>query len=210
MDVLPSMHQMVRMARAGAPLDVGMRRLIAMCGELIPDADFEGLKAMDWNSDLASLEAWMEDLLVTEPPPKDTNAFWFGLFEGQDEDGPSCFLYVAGSNKHKKGEDAADWPVGPTWFPELRYADSQCLRDLYRATRPEDAGEDVAELGEMILCLGYACLVISHLCRKFAPQLADGTVRFAACGWDSGDILPLGEVSAQGFKGRPQDELWGL
>jgi hypothetical protein len=59
--------------------------------------------------------------------------------------------------------------------------------------------QGVGDIGEYVLCLGYACLAVKHLCEVVPPDLWLGSKdkRAIAVGFDSGDDILIGEISAK-------------
>ena len=104
--------------------------------------------------DVANLESWLLDLLASEPPSDSINGLWFGLFNPTDDAGqPTAGLYLAGADCFSREDH--DWPCGPDYWPDKRYADSQTLHDIYRFSYAEGGpGVD----GEYLCLWGTALL----------------------------------------------------
>ena len=159
---------------------------------------WRAVRKLPFSKDLAALELWLKNLMESEPPPPKITAFWFGLFNPIDAAGQaSCALYIAGSDNFSfEQENDEDWPCGPVYFPDGRYASSEVLKavylNAYRADGPQVEGE--------FFCLWYSAIAVAHLCRKNAATLLQKAEKRAiAVGFDSGDILMVGRLTPAGF-----------
>lgn len=159
---------------------------------------WRSLDELDFKEDIKQLEAWLNEVLFTEPAPDDISAYWFGLFHPLDEhDQPVSCLYLAGSNRYLPNEEVEDWHTAPAFFPKGRYADSDVLKQIYRYAHRKDGPETNGEY----FCLWYSSIVVAHLCRTRAPALlGDVERRAVAVGFDAGDILMLGKLTRAGFQ----------
>lgn len=168
-----------QVVRSRATVSHGMTTLITYCEENCPSTVWQEIRKLDFECELPQLRAWLEDVLTSEPPAAEIEAYWFGLFN-LDEDGVEiCELYVAGSNHLDPDPLSSDWAVNPSYFPEGRYAGSRVLADLHR------------------------------LCAMLDPVMLLGpresrmiTVRF-----DDGDLILLGAMDRGGLHFASQDSL---
>jgi hypothetical protein len=154
---------------------------------------------LDYNADVRALRNWLESLLTQSPPAPNVKAFWFGLFESQEEDEPVYVLYLSGSVKDYTPHSLnwACW-TEETYLPEARYADSSILKTLLRAVQSQP---EAVLLAEYALCLGYACLAVSSLMHSLPSRLVLGEAehRVIVTGFDEGDSVLLGEVERHGW-----------
>jgi hypothetical protein len=174
------------------PLCVGMNEWIDYCERLQPAKVWPRLRKLDYETDFERLSLWLTTLLVSEPPGRDINGRWFGLFNPCDDDGNgSSQLYLAGSRRFEK----PDWPCNPEYFPESRYANSLVLPALYNAC--EKLKGEGSNLGEAVLCHGYVCLVLSRWARGplREPLLGKAKSRALAFGHDSGDVYVVDRIT---------------
>ena len=101
------------------------------------------------------------------------------------------------------------WAVGPEWWPDGRYARSSVLADIYRIAYPSSAAprsrpSDHRRLqndAEFPLCLGYAALAVHALLGQIDPATILRASRSLgiAVGFDSGDFILLGQLTAEGL-----------
>jgi hypothetical protein len=167
-----------------------MADLLKLCKRVNPSHVWKELRNLEYESDYRKLTKWLEGLLATEPPPKEINGMWFGLFNPYLDDGkPTSCLYLAGSERFDSKGDDPDWACGPEYFPEGRYSHSSVLTTIYRTVSEQEGG--VGSQGEYTLCLGYACLVVGEWCRGPMRKKLLGTAasRGVSVGFDSGDAV---------------------
>jgi hypothetical protein len=175
-----------------------MEALIAYCEENCPSAVWEDVRHLDFDADLTRLRTWLVDVVTTEPPSSEIEAFWFGIFNPVQDGFESCDMYVAGSDHFDPSDELAGWAVSPAYFPDGRYSDSVVLAALHRTVA--SAG-DAAAFGDYALCLEYACLAVAEICTTIDPAILLGTRESGAVavGFDEGDAVPLGDIDLAGL-----------
>jgi len=198
LDVEQAAHRIVDLASRDTDVADAMRGLIDWCASHKPCDDWKRLRALDFTAELRRLRTWLDDVLSADPPNASVTGIYFGLFNPQydDNEGPVADIYVAGGIY---GDD--DWlsAVRQHWWPNGRYARSQLLAQIYRI-----AYESPSSLGnsaEYPLALGFGVLAAKHLCLAIKPKLLGerGGSRWITVGFDSGDVLTLGQLSASGL-----------
>jgi hypothetical protein len=89
--------------------------------------------------------------------------------------------------------------VSQHWWANGRYARSQLLAQIYRIAyeSPDSLGNNA----EYPLVLGFGVFAAKHLCLSSKPKLlgGGGGSRWITVGFDSGDLLTLGQLSASGL-----------
>ncbi len=68
-------------------LSDGMNLWIDYCEELQPGKVWSRLRKLDFETDFDRLTLWLTKLLLSEPPGREINGLWFGLFNPVDDDG---------------------------------------------------------------------------------------------------------------------------
>ena len=177
----------------------GMRRLVEYCTELAPGNAWDDLLVLDIEMDSLLLQGWVQKILLAEPPV-DVRAFWFGLFQAELDGGEATYLlYIAGSSEYDSDDETADWACDPDYFPENRYIRSSVLDGIYRFLQGRD--EETKLLGEYLLLIGYAGLVLRDILPAVNPHLLLGSAasRVVAVGYDDGDFITLGEITGEGW-----------
>lgn len=188
------------------PVAEAMSALIDRCAAARPHPDWDRLRALPYG-DLSTLVRWVEDVFCDEPAAEPLRGLWFGLFNPcPDGRNPVADVYVCGSKRFNPDPHDNGWAVGPDWWPDGRYADSAVLADLYRVAYRQGAkvAEQKDALGvdaEYPLALGYAAFAVRELLTRLDPTLFLGESESlgVAVGFDSGDFVLLGELTADGL-----------
>ena len=147
---------------------------------------------------MADLREWIEKPFRLDAPEQKLAGLWFGLFNPVYNRKPVADLYVCGSKRFDPGPDDNSWAVGPSWWPEHRYAKSAVLARIYEiAYRKDGLGNDA----EYPLCLAYGGLAVRDLLRSADPIVFLGSPRSVgvAVGFDSGDFVLGGKLSKRGL-----------
>ena len=143
------------------------------------------------------------------PPRRPLSGLWFGLYNPILSGETVADLYVAGSERFYPVVGDNGWAVGPEWWPEGRYARSPVLADVYRVAYPSSAAAG-SESGdqrwlqndaEYPLCLGYAAFAAQALLGQIEPATILRASRSlgVAVGFDSGDFILIGQLTAEGL-----------
>ena len=193
--------EMARIVASEMSIEEGVVALIDGCAARCPDNIWESLRTFDFAADIAALHAWVAQTVSYEPPAKEINAFWFGLFNPILEDGAdSCCLYISGSTRYSPTDvDSFVWK-DDSYLPTAKYADSKVLKDIYRSTQDPSKGE-CGILAEYMLCLGYSALVLHDFFRSADTKLTLGesVERIVVVGFDAGDYIELGKINHNGW-----------
>lgn len=175
--------------RGNDAFESSIRSLIEALRVNYPTIDWARTAACDFSADFLKMRCWLENVLRAEKPPSNVVTFWFGLYQAVDDD---YVLYISGIGE--KG-----WEAGACYWPENRYANSNCLTQLFRValTDPPNAC-DV----EYILMLGYAAFLVRALCSSVDVKLllGESNSREIVLAFDSGDSFTVGRITAEGFK----------
>lgn len=136
--------------------------------------------SFDFNSLKAALEdgykgftEWLEELLKTEPIPKNVVACNFGFFES--ENGKQ--IYISGSDCYDAHD--FDWACENTYFPEGRYPELEAFKKISDFTEDYEAG--------IYLSLGAAIAYIHEYYRQ-SPALR---CMHVSTGFDDGDLINI-------------------
>jgi hypothetical protein len=198
LDLAQAARRIVDLASRDIDVADAMRELIDWCSSHQPCDDWKRFRDLDFMAELGRLGTWLDDVLSAEPPKASVTGIYFGLFNPQydDDEGPVADIYVAGGIY---GDD--DWlsAVSQHWWANGRYARSQLLAQIYRI-----AYESPSSLGnnaEYPLVLGFGVFAAKHLCLSIKPRLlgGGGGSRWITVGFESGDVLTLGQLSASGL-----------
>jgi hypothetical protein len=180
---------------SGADLSSGLRRLTDYCRSAYPEETWDIVPDAAIADDLNCLYLWFNDILEAEPPTDGIVALWCGLYLTDY----GYRLYLTGTEYFDRDDPKGDWIVSPAYQPGRRYAPpTTFLRSL---SRPALCGRAAADLGEYVLVLGYACLIMTQVVSMSDPRLVVGGAgsRGFAVGFDDGDFVVLGTVTHLGL-----------
>ena len=138
----------------------GMNYLLEYCFKLDNETPaWKKISALDFEKDAAQLLQWINQTLTDQPPEDNIKAYWFGLYFPELNDGETtCELYLSGSIHFAANDNTARWAAldESTYLPEGCYAKSPIPNKMYYTIHQYN----VAEIGDTMLLLGYACLVL--------------------------------------------------
>jgi hypothetical protein len=168
----------------------GMNYLLEYCDKISPSNVWKKISELDFEKDGLAIQHWLNRTLSHQPPPENIRAFWFGLNNPVLNDGETtCCLYLSGSVKFDANDQTAAWAClnDDSYLPKDSYAKSEVLHQMYFLSNQQDVGD----VGEYMLCLGYACLAILSALKsvdgRFLLDLSGR--RPVAVGYDSGDFF---------------------
>jgi len=185
----------------------GMARIVDFCSQAIPHPQwdvFRDPRYLDFEYDLPYLSGRFERIFGPEPPPDDVDGLWFGLFNPYYREEPTADMHVGGGMGAFENPDT--WANELTWVPQAgRITRSQVLHEIYRIAYygMEDDGwtPGLGNDAEYALCLTYASLVVRWLATTLPTHLLLGgaSKRVIQVGFDSGDFLHIGTLTADGL-----------
>ncbi len=186
-----SLERVKNVIKSETSVNDGMNLLLDYCQNVVPNPTWETLRKLDFEKDTPLLKQWIKSLLKNDPPSDSIVAFWFGLSDELLKDGSDRWsLYVIGSTEFDPRDTTGDWAciTDESWQPEGRYANSAVLTEISRLLSP--GGSDVNEVGDYVLCLGFAGLTIKAVMN--AIDYDDTTTsKGIAVGFDEGDFIIL-------------------
>lgn len=168
----------------------GMNFLLEYCSKICDSPVWQQIGYLNFEKDSLALQVWLNKTLAHHPPADSIRAYWFGLFNPILNDGEaSCGLYLSGSVNFDAEDATCEWACldDDSYLPEGAYAKSVILHEIYRRVYQYEVGE----LGEYILCLGYACLAVQSAIKAIDKSYQHGLYgpRPVAVGFDSGDFF---------------------
>lgn len=181
-------------------VETAIRRFLRQCERWFPDVNWAELREVEVRQDFAQLAEWLTYVLATEPP-RGVRAFWFGLYDAEDDEHEYSGLYLSGSRKFRKERDVdgdCGWAVDPAYWPEARHSESKLLTEIHRVAILADNDGLQADYWGL---LGCGTIMVSHLIRTVDRRLLLGRSleRAVAVGFDSGDNILLGLVRERSF-----------
>lgn len=175
----------------------GMDSLIDWCAKRRPHRDWRRLRALRWAAATRDLTCWLCRLLLLRPLSSAATTLHVGLFNPiyDERQGPVADCYVSGVSRGR-GSDPGAWKV--VWEPSDPYSRSNVLRDLYRIAYANE--KSLGNDAEYPLVLAFAAMFARDAGCALAPLIArNRRNRAMTVGFDSGDILLVGEAHAGRF-----------
>ena len=182
------------------PIESQIHRVIQACEDSYPHDDWQEFRKVDFEKGAQKVRDWLRGLLESEPPSQKVAALWFGLINLVDEHGAvSADVYCAGAESYDPSDADCEWAEDCTYFPAGRFANSTSLDQIYRLAYAADTG--LGNEAEWSLSLAFSvaalCSTFSEMTSEDIPGSSD-TIGLAV-GFDSGDLLRLGELTSTGF-----------
>lgn len=151
----------------------------------------------DYEAAEEELATWLEEALREDPPPPETQAFFFGLFDAEDDDGKETFgLQLSGSSFFAPFDRTFSWAAEPTWIPDDCFAPEGILDEIYRLSA--SAPREQRDFARYTIGLAYAVIAVKRLCVRFAKKLElwQHGGRQVAVGFVGGEALLLPDPQA--------------
>jgi len=185
----------------------GMTRLCDIFKEGNEDVAWDNILSLDYEADYKKQLKWLENLYKEDPPGKDVCILSFGTFEAYDDESEeSCFrLYLSGNTEYDPNdEEGGIWACDPPYFPEMRYADSEIMKELHKIA--EKSNEAIFELIDCYISLGYAGLLAVELCKSECGKLMLGErdMIHVSVGQDEGTYDVIGEIRKDGWHSKKE------
>ncbi|HEV8482619.1 MAG TPA: hypothetical protein VGV87_03590 [Blastocatellia bacterium] len=187
MDLALTFDDVVRIAQAAKDPGSGWTFLVSYLenrgGKALPQ-----LATVDLQQDIRELRRQIQELLASEPPPRELNAVYFGLFDAVDDDGVEVIGYYVAGLKEFNPENG-DSLCNPAWLPEGRYLASTALD----AVKEAEVSAGTTGHADLRALLGYAgqlgaALLVSRFgSADLFPDL------HRVVGFDSGDFAEIAE-----------------
>ena len=177
-----------------------MSEIISICSRDVPHADWSRLSALDYDGDVASLASWIAGVFEREPAPFPIQGLWFGLNNPTENRKVWADMYVGSVAQYAADDAELSWIwKGGRHYPEDSYAHSSSLRSIYEIAYGGDGG--LGNDAEWPLCLAFAAFAAWSLLRSQTTRLVGSTAPRigVAVGFDSGDMLKIGELTDTGF-----------
>lgn len=193
--------QIQQLIHQGGSVAEQMVKLLAQFEPLLPAKELNALRSLDYESELAAVTARLQSGVAAAPPPKTPGGIYFGLFlPGRADGSIVADFYLAATDEHDPADAECHWVSSLDYFPPDAQAQSQVLERIYRLL--PSLPEVVRTTAEDVLCLGYTGFVVVQALNApaFRAWCAVGRVIPVAIGWDSGDVLRIGELTAEGFR----------
>lgn len=186
--------QLIASVAAAGPISVRMQSVIDECVRQRPHPDWERLRQIDFDADRERIEGWFA-LAFPNPPGFAPRGLWFGICNPVIDDEPTAGIYAGCSPDFDS--------VSIDWAAEIdaphcgSYLDSFALREIYRIAY--ESGDSLGNDAEYPLALAYGAMAADAALKNGKLPPAFHALMGAAAGFDSGDLLFLGEFAAGRF-----------
>ena len=177
-----------------------MGEIISICSRDVPHADWSRLSALDYDRDVASLASWIGGVFQRQPAPFPIQGLWFGLCNPTEDGKVWADVYVGSVAQYAADDEELSWIwKGERHYPDDAYAHSASLRSIYEISYAADGG--LGNDAEWPLCLAFGAFAARSLLRGQSTRLVASTAPRigVAVGFDSGDMLKIGELTERGF-----------
>jgi hypothetical protein len=177
-----------------------MSEIITICSRDVLHTDWSRLSALDYDGDVASLTLWIGGVFERQPAPFPIQGLWFGLCNPTEDGKVWADMYVGSVAQYAADDKELGWLwKGERHYPNDAYAHSASLRSIYEISYSGDGG--LANDAEWPLCLAFGAFAARSLLRGQSTRLvASSAIRIGvAVGFDSGDMLKIGELTERGF-----------
>ena len=177
-----------------------MGEIISICSRDVPHADWSRLSALDYDRDVASLASWIGGVFQRQPAPFPIQGLWFGLCNPTEDGKVWADVYVGSVAQYAADDEELSWIwKGERHYPDDAYAHSASLRSIYEIGYAADGG--LGNDAEWPLCLAFGAFAARSLLRGQSTRLVASTAPRigVAVGFDSGDMLKIGELTERGF-----------
>jgi hypothetical protein len=168
----------------------------------LPHSDWARLAAFDAEKELQLAREWLPKVLKKTPCPFPIRSAYFGLGEFEDRDGVEfADLYFGLTSVYDPADSELKWLYSePRHYPDEAYLKSKALRQGGLLCNRESVSPSLGTPGHICFSVGFAALLLRHLLDGNVFRLFAGTAPIGVVtGFDSGDLLRLGEITANEF-----------
>jgi hypothetical protein len=195
-DITELWELIVTLVAAPGNIAPRMQKLIDYCAAAIPHDQWTKLRYIDYDAESSSYLEWLTDLTAAArgQSPK---GLWFGLVNPVRNGSATLDLYGATSTEYDSN--------GLVWAERISrstrcFAGSRVLAEIYScAYGAENSLENDAEYP---LGLGFGAMIARSILEASPLTAPLDQIAGAAMGFDSGDVLYLGEVFGGRFNAR--------
>ncbi|WP_221031941.1 hypothetical protein [Actomonas aquatica] len=188
--------------RAQLPFVEAMDSMLSWCEDQMPHSDWSIVRALPLAADLSAAERWIPELLSSQPCPFGIRALYFGLAEmANDEDEEFADLYVGFLGQYDADDEESAWVFGDLrHYPEGASLPTDSLRIAGETFNRED-GKGLGNEGNYMFCMAYSALLVASIMSSQTYQALNPDIDRVGMlvGWDSGDLMKPGDLSADGF-----------
>ena len=185
------------------PTGESMSEVIQICAAGVPHADWGQLSTLEYDADVVSLRPWIPGVFKKSPAPFVIRGLLVCLCNPSDSSRRVwADMYVgAVADYDPEDEEELNWVFNSSQshYPEEGFAHSQSLRRIHEIGYASKTG--LGNDAEWPLCLAFAAFAVRSLLRKQTRECVKTRAPRVgvAVGFDSGDMLKIGELTETGF-----------
>ncbi len=154
------------------------------------------MRRIAFASDEAALKSWLPRALENLDTSLSIKGLWFGLNNPVRRGAVTADIYCGASESFDS--DSLEWATNFIVVPNDGYLRSKVLREIYSLAYERDAG--LQNDAEYPLVLAYGAMCARSVLCSLTLEGPLSQMRGAACGFDSGDVLHLGEFDGSRFQ----------
>jgi hypothetical protein len=184
--------------RSSTDFGASLKSMLECCAKLQPHPAWAELMALDTSKEIKATKRWLPRVIKREPCPFPVRGAYFGLSEFAYRGAEYANMYVALMSAYDPNDQETQWLFEkPTHYPDKGHLNSKSLK----AAGLLCAGEDsLGTPGLICYSMSFSALLLRHVLDAEMHQLLGGTGPIGVVtGYDSGDLLRLGEMTAEGF-----------
>lgn len=181
-----------------------MKTLLEWAEKTDPHASWAALRALDCSGEPNKMAMWLDRVLKRAPCPFPVRGVYFGLGEHMTRARVEyAEMYVGFLGSYAPADRTSSW----LWRGPSHYPGNACLRSkVLKAAGVicnEDEQSGLATPGHIVFSLSFATLLLAASldARTYERLGAEQPVGIAV-GFDSGDLVRLGELHSSGFRAR--------
>jgi hypothetical protein len=195
-EIDPRFDAIVKAVSANGSFSARMGSVIDECERQRPHPDWQKMRRIDFKADEPALENWLPQVIDGVGPTLQIRGLWFGLNNPVINGATTADIYIGASESY--AADSLDWATELVELPRRAYLRSKVLGAIYSASYDPKAG--LGNDAEYPLVLAYGSLCAMEVLERIPLAGSLRELKGAACGFDSGDALQLGQFSGGSFQ----------
>jgi hypothetical protein len=178
-----------------------MGEIIGECAAQLPHPDWDRFREIPYDGETSTLSPWLHRAFGQGWHHSRSKGLWVGLIQVDYDGEMAADMYAAASPSYDPA--SLDWAYEVKVNGSASDLKSKTLATIYRLAygRPEGLGNDA----EYPLVLTYGAIAVREALEAGPLPAALQSLQGAAVGFDSGDILFLGEFVDGKFVARPRE-----
>jgi hypothetical protein len=191
-----------REVRTSADFGLSVAAMMDWGSGQLPHSDWSRLAVFDAAKEIQSAKRWLPRILKREPCRFTVRGAFIGLGEFQDSDGIEfADLYFGLMSAYDPADPKLQWLFStPRHYPSNAYLASKALQQGGLLCNRKAAPPGLGTPGHICFSVSFASLLLRHALDGDVFRTIGGTAPIGVVtGFDSGDLLHLGEITNDGF-----------